>query len=210
MVRLYRKIVPGAEQDEEIAPVWQQLCQNLDMADQTIKTLQTPGLTRSERLPLLDANSAAAALVDAQEFSRIRKEAHLALCKALKDNPAAGLADLPSFFKSPMTSTGVYRMLAPGAERDEEIAVEWAKLRQIITIASDSVSRKEALAIYSAFKQKEASGEDWESLIKPLMLSKIEGGDYEDLISGSPPLELEDFDDELMIDGIRLHKRDEE
>jgi len=208
VLKVYRKIGPGLEQDEEIAGAWKELHEKLEMAGTSVERLKTPGLPRSLRLALIDNNTECAVLLDSQEFSKVRKEAVTSLLEAIAGNRASGLSDLPSFFKA-HDAISVYRTLAPGAERDEEIAREWEKLRQILQVAGSTIKKKEAVAIYHTLKERENQGTEWESLVRDLLMTRAAGGDYTDLLAEAPPAELEEFDDELMIDGIRLRKKEE-
>jgi hypothetical protein len=206
LLKVYRRLGPGAEDDQDIAAAWSALKHRLDLKDETIRKLETPGLPRSERTALLDDNCEASRVFETPEFNRIKKDSLIACCRGIAANTSSGLADLPSHFSDPLKAIKVYRTLAPGAEQDSEIALEWGKFRMILDSLGGEEKLKDAIALYCTAKQREARGESWETFMATLIMT----GDYHDIIAGgggpdsAQALAIDDFDDEVSIGGIRL------
>lgn len=213
-LKVYSGLAPGAESDEDVASALGRFLSTLDHSDENLKKLEFGNLPRSERLSILDASCEPAHILQTQEASALKRASREALCRGLQSNPSSGLADLPSRFKNPDIAIRVYRTLAPGAERTEEIAVEWSRFRDILDLVGGESKLKDATTVYRFWKQQEAQGKTWKEVMEHIYTSRILGQDYRSLLADPGSSEaldsmvIEDFDDDMIsIGGITLSRR---
>ena len=181
--------------------------------DDIWKGFENAGMTRSERASLMKRSQGChTSMSNGSPSGEITQRAYSCFCRNLSSaDPATGITDLPASFRSPQTAYKVYMTLAPGAERDEEIGPEWQRFKAILEAMGGDENLGRAIEAYGFAKKMEGEGYEWGKVVEHIYMHSSLGQDYREApireqseitTSGT----VEEFEDELFIDGLRLSK----
>lgn len=163
-LKIYTSLTSTEVSNEEYAAALDRFISILDNKNESLRKLEFGNLPRSERLAILNTNAEPSCVIQTKETKTLLQSSRDSLYRGLQSDPESGLADLPSKFTNNGLALRVYRTLAPGAERTEEIAKEWGIFKNILDIIGGENRTEMAVTLYCQWKKQEAeqAGEEVE------------------------------------------------
>jgi len=183
--------------------------------DEVWKSYGNGPMTRSGRTALVKKSKGCyTSLHYGSPSQEIMQKTYSAFAKSISGaDPSTGLSDLPDHFSDPQNACRIYVSLAPGAERDEEIGPEWQKFKGILTAMGGEQNLDKAIEAYGFAKKKENEGIPWDTVTSHIYRNSSIGADYReapiredgDVLAAAGS--VEEFDNEIFIDGLRLDRK---
>lgn len=137
-----------------------------------------------------------------------------ASCRGISaDDPSSFMNDLTLCFKEPRRAYDVYATLAPDAGSEADIGMEWQKFKGILEAMGGEKNFEAVSETYRFAREKEREGYSWETVMAHIYRKMSFGEDYREgpirdyheVPEGEN--RLDEFEDDLIIDGLRLKKR---
>ncbi|MHC9538961.1 MAG: hypothetical protein AB9903_05530 [Vulcanimicrobiota bacterium] len=133
----------------------------MEIEKQEVMLAGEGALTRSERIDLYEEILAIGKTSYNFKEEEVRAAALSAFCKGLSLAGASSpLGELPLSFTDPADSYKAYCGLMPGAEKNEDCAAEWVKLKDILKIVGGEAHLDLALDTYHYVEEMSALGMD--------------------------------------------------
>jgi hypothetical protein len=126
-----------------------------------------------------------------------------------------GLTALPSHFDTPGKAWEFYSAFAPCLDSDEDIGREWQKFKGLFAAMGGGRNLKPAMDAYTFACDREKQGHSWDDILSHIYSNLTLGSDYCDAPlrdpgePSTPDMALEESDDFISIEGIRLKRREE-